>query len=165
MLLSVALGSPPDDPVRGLGPCSSPPRMLRSGASLCRILSVASDAPVRGTGFTPGRSSPGASAELHSAPGGDGSSVPNPTASVWSIAENKLAEDHRTLPLSPPCAHRNQRSRHSPCGLWSASALRCVLLLEGEVHVHMNWHAHFNPLPSHSCPSDANERNWGFRCL
>ena len=67
-LQSVAPGSPPDDPVRGLGPCSTPPRMLQSGTSFCRILSFASDAPVRGTGFTPGRSSPGASAVLHSAP-------------------------------------------------------------------------------------------------
>ena len=68
MLQSVAPGSPPDDPVRGLGPCSTPPRSLSSGASFYRILSVASDAPVRGTGFTPGRSRPGASAVLHSAP-------------------------------------------------------------------------------------------------
>ena len=68
MLQSVAPGSPPDNPVGGLGPCSTPPRMLQSGASFCRILSVASVAPVRGTGFTPGRSSPGARAELHSAP-------------------------------------------------------------------------------------------------
>ena len=67
-LQSVAPGSPPDDPFRGLGPCSTPPRMLQSGASFCRILSVASDAPFRGTGFTPGRSSPGASAVFHSAP-------------------------------------------------------------------------------------------------
>ena len=44
------------------------PRMLQPGASFCLILSVASDAPVRGTWFTPGRSSPGASAVLHSAP-------------------------------------------------------------------------------------------------
>ena len=64
----MAPGSPPDDPVRGLVSCFIPPRMLQSGASFCRILSVASDAPVRGTGFTPGRSSPGARAELHSAP-------------------------------------------------------------------------------------------------
>ena len=68
MLLSVAPGSPPDDPVRGLGPCSTQPRMLQSGAFFCRILSVASDAPVRGSGFSPGRSSAGARAELHSAP-------------------------------------------------------------------------------------------------
>ena len=72
MLQSVAPVSPPDDPVRcnirGLGPCSTPPRMLQSVASFYRILSVASDAPVRGTGFTPGGSSPGASAVLHSAP-------------------------------------------------------------------------------------------------
>ena len=67
-LQSVAPGSPPEDPVRGLGPRSTPPRMLQSGASFCRILSVASDAAVRGTGLTPGRSSPGASAVLHSAP-------------------------------------------------------------------------------------------------
>ena len=67
-LQSVAPGSAPDDPVRGLGPCSTPPRMLQSGVSFCRILSVASDAPVPGTGFTPGRSSSGASAVLHSAP-------------------------------------------------------------------------------------------------
>ena len=67
-LQSVAPGSPPDDPVRGLVPCFIPPRLLQSGASLYRILSVASDAPVRGTWFTPGRSSPGASAVLHSAP-------------------------------------------------------------------------------------------------
>ena len=60
--------SPPDDPVRGLVPCFIPPWMLQSGASFYRIRSVASDAPVRGTRFTPGRSSPGASAVLHSAP-------------------------------------------------------------------------------------------------
>ena len=42
--------------------------MLQSGAFLYRTLSVASDAPVCGTGFTPRRSSPGASAVLHSAP-------------------------------------------------------------------------------------------------
>ena len=52
-LQSVAPGSPPDDPVRGLGPCSTAPRMLQSGAYFCRILSFASDAPVRGTWFTP----------------------------------------------------------------------------------------------------------------
>ena len=68
-LQSVTPGSPPDDPVQGLAPCFIPPRMLQSGASFYRILSVASDAPVRGTGFTPGRLSPGASAALHSAPG------------------------------------------------------------------------------------------------
>ena len=68
MLLSVAPGSPPDDPVWGLVPCFIPPRLLQSGASLDRILSVASGAPVRGTWFTPGRSSPGASAVLQSAP-------------------------------------------------------------------------------------------------
>ena len=67
-LQSVAPGSPPDDPVGGLVPCFIPPQMLHSGASFYRILSVASDAPVRGTGFTPGRSSPGASAVLHAAP-------------------------------------------------------------------------------------------------
>ena len=67
-LQSVAPGSPPDDPVRGLAPCFIPPRLLQSGGSFCHILSAASDAPVRGTGFTPGRSSPGASAMLHSAP-------------------------------------------------------------------------------------------------
>ena len=64
----MAPGSAPDDPVLGLVPCFFPPRMLQSGASFYRILSVASDAPVRGTGFTPGRSSPGASAMLHSSP-------------------------------------------------------------------------------------------------
>ena len=67
-LQSVAPGSPPDDPVRGLVPCFIQPRMLQSGASFCRILSVASDAPVRGSGFTPRQSSPVARAELHSAP-------------------------------------------------------------------------------------------------
>ena len=67
-LQSVAPGSPPDNPVRGLVPCFIPPRMLQSGASFYRILSVASDATVRGTRFTPGRSSPGAWAVLHSAP-------------------------------------------------------------------------------------------------
>ena len=67
MLQSVAPGSPPDDPVRGLVTCFIPPRLLQSGASFHRILSVASDAPVRGTWFTPGRSSPGANAVLHSA--------------------------------------------------------------------------------------------------
>ena len=65
-LQSVAPGSPPDDPVRGLVPRFMPPWMLQSGASLYRILSVASDAPVRGTRFTPGRYSPGA--VLHAAP-------------------------------------------------------------------------------------------------
>ena len=67
-LQSVAPGSPPDDPARGLAPCFIPPRLLQSGGSFCHILSAASDAPLRGTGFTPGRSSPGASAVLHSAP-------------------------------------------------------------------------------------------------
>ena len=42
-LQSVAPGSPPDDPVRGLVPCFVPPRMLPSGASFYRFLSVASD--------------------------------------------------------------------------------------------------------------------------
>ena len=59
MIQSVAPGSFPNDPVRGLVPCSSPPRKLHCGASFCRILSVSSDAPVRGTGFFPGQSSPG----------------------------------------------------------------------------------------------------------
>ena len=68
MLQSVAPGSLPDDPVRGLVLCFLPPRMLQSGASFYYILSVASDAPVRGTGFSPGRSSPAAWAVLHSAP-------------------------------------------------------------------------------------------------
>ena len=27
------------------------------------------------------------------------------------------------------------------------------------MHAHMNWHAHSNPIPSHSCPSDANKRS------
>ena len=67
-LQSVAPGSPPDDPVRGLVPCFIPPRLLQSRASFYRILSVVSDAPVRGTWFTPGRSTPGASAVLPSAP-------------------------------------------------------------------------------------------------
>ena len=68
MLQSVAPGSPPDDPVRGLVPCFIPPWLLHSGASFYRLLSIASDAPVRGTGFSPGQSSPGARAKLHSAP-------------------------------------------------------------------------------------------------
>ena len=67
-LQSMAPGSPPDDPVRGLAPCFIPPRLLQSGRCFCHILSAASDAPVRGTGFTPGRSSPGACAVLHSSP-------------------------------------------------------------------------------------------------
>ena len=67
-LQSVAPGSPQDDPVPGLAPCFIPHRMLQSGAFFCHILSAASDAPVRGTGFTPGRSSPRASAVLLSAP-------------------------------------------------------------------------------------------------
>ena len=67
-LQSVAPGSPPDDPVRGLAPCYIPPRLLQSGGSFCRILSAASDAPVCGSGFTSGRSSPGACAVLHSSP-------------------------------------------------------------------------------------------------
>ena len=67
-LQSVAPGSPPDDRVRGLVPCFVPPRMLQSGGSFYRIISVASDAPVRSTGFSPGRSSPGPRAVLHPAP-------------------------------------------------------------------------------------------------
>ena len=66
-LQSVAQGSPQDDPVGGLVPCFTPPRLLHSGASFFRILCVASDAPVRCAGSTPGRSSPGAWAVLHSA--------------------------------------------------------------------------------------------------
>ena len=65
---SVAPGSPPDNPVRGLVPCFIQPRLLQSWASFYLILSVASDAPVRGTWFGPGQSSPGACAVLHSAP-------------------------------------------------------------------------------------------------
>ena len=42
-LQSVAPGLPPDDPVRGLGPSSTPPRMLQSGAS-CFLLSLLSSA-------------------------------------------------------------------------------------------------------------------------
>ena len=68
MLQSVAPASPPDNPVRGLVPCCFPPRLLQSGPSFLRILSIASDAPVRCAGFSPGRSSPGASAVLLSAP-------------------------------------------------------------------------------------------------
>ena len=68
MFQSAAPGAPPDDPVRGFGPCSCPPRMLQSGAFFCCFLSVASDVPVRGPGFPSGRSSPGACAVLHSAP-------------------------------------------------------------------------------------------------
>ena len=75
MLQSVAPGSPPDHPVRGLVPCLILPWLLHSGAPFLRILSVASDAPVRGTGFTPGRSNPGASAVLHSAP----------VAPIWGV--------------------------------------------------------------------------------
>ena len=67
-LQSVAPSSPLDEPVRGLAPCFIPPRLLQSGGSFYHILSVASDAPVRGTGFTPGRSSLGACAVLHSSP-------------------------------------------------------------------------------------------------
>ena len=67
-LQSVAPGSPPDDPVQGLVPCFIPPRLPHSGASFFRILSVARDAPVRRTGFSPRRSSPWAWAGLHSAP-------------------------------------------------------------------------------------------------
>ena len=63
----VAPGSPLDDLVRGLVPCFVPSQMLHSGASFYRVLSVASDAPVRSTGFSPGRSSAGARAVLHSA--------------------------------------------------------------------------------------------------
>ena len=51
-----------------VGPSSTPPRVLQSGASFCRFVSVASDAPVCGTRFSPRRSSPGAWAVLHSAP-------------------------------------------------------------------------------------------------
>ena len=68
MSQSAAPGATRDDPVSGFGYCSCPPRMLQSGASFCRILSVASDVPVRGPGFPPGRSTPGACAVLHAAP-------------------------------------------------------------------------------------------------
>ena len=64
----VAPGSPPNDPVGELVPCFVPSRTLHSGAPFNRILSFASDAPVRGTGFTPGQSSPGAIAVLLAAP-------------------------------------------------------------------------------------------------
>ena len=67
-LQSVAPVSPPDDPVRGVVPCLFPPRVLQFWPYFYRFPSVASDAPVRGTGFTPRRSSPGASAVLLSAP-------------------------------------------------------------------------------------------------
>ena len=68
-LQSVVPGSPLDDPVRRPGLCIFPPRMLQSGASFYRILSVVPDALVRSTGFTPGRCSPGGSAVPLSAPG------------------------------------------------------------------------------------------------
>ena len=64
----MAPGSPLDDPVRGLVSCFIPSRMLHSGAPFNRILSFALDAPFRSSGFSPGRSSPGARAVLHSAP-------------------------------------------------------------------------------------------------
>ena len=67
-LQSVAPVSPPDVPVGGLVPCLFLPRVLQSCLFFYCIPSVASDAPVRGTGFTPGRSSPRASAVLLSAP-------------------------------------------------------------------------------------------------
>ena len=80
----------------GLVPCFFPPRMLESGASFYRILSVASDAPIRGTGFTPGPSSPGASAVLHS----------SPVARIWGGLLVVLSPPPRTLqsvvPGSPP---------------------------------------------------------------
>ena len=44
------------------------PGCSKPGRHFYRILSVVPDAPVRGTGFTPGRSSPGASAVPLSAP-------------------------------------------------------------------------------------------------
>ena len=106
-LQSVAPGSPPDDPVWGLAPCFLPPRMLQSGASFCHILSAASDAPVCGTGFTPGRSSPGASAVL----------LPAPDAPIRGVF----------LSYSPSC-HRRSSPRHrvhprtiQPGGLCRAS--------------------------------------------
>ena len=67
-LQSVAPGSAPEDRVWGLMLCFIPPWQLHSGASFCHILPVASDAPVRGTGFTPGRFSLGARAVLPLAP-------------------------------------------------------------------------------------------------
>ena len=67
-LRPMALWSPLDDPVRGLVPCSIPSRMLHSRAPFNHILSFALDAPVCSTGFSPGRSSPGARALLLSAP-------------------------------------------------------------------------------------------------
>ena len=95
-LQSVAPGSPPDDPVRGLVPCFIPPRMLQSGACFCCVLSAASDAPVRGTGFTPGRSSPGASAVLHSA-------LDAPIRDVIFFVFSPLPRTlHSVAPGSPP---------------------------------------------------------------
>ena len=64
----MAPGSPLDDPFSGLVSCLVPSRMLHSGAPFNRILSFALDAPVRSTRFSPGRSSLGARAVLHSAP-------------------------------------------------------------------------------------------------
>ena len=53
-------------------------------------------------------------------------------------------------------------------GSYPALGFACCIAfcyLEGGVYAHMNWHAHSNPLPSHSCPSDANERSGSCRCL
>ena len=126
-LQSVAPGSPPDDPVRGLGPCSTPPRMLQSGASFCRILSFASDAPVRGTGFTPGRSSPGASAVLHSAPDA-------PIRGVFLLYSLSVASDApvrgpwftpgRTSPVANAVLHSAPVARIR--GVFLSYSLRCL---------------------------------------
>ena len=127
MLLSVVPGSPPDDPVLGLGPCSPQPRLLQSGASFCRILSVASDAPVRGTGFTPGRSSPRASAVLHSPPG---CSHPGHLYIVFSLLPRMLQS---VAPGSPPddpvqgaCAVLHSAPDAPIRRVFSSYSLRCL---------------------------------------
>ena len=67
--VSFSLFAAPDLPFPGccVPGCSSPRHRVHP-RTCCRIPSVALDAPVHGTGFTPGRSSPGARAVHHAAP-------------------------------------------------------------------------------------------------
>ena len=51
---------------------------------------------------------------------------------------------------------RDPRQRAQTVFCVGFCVLRCVSVLEGEVHAHMSWHSHSNPLPSHSCPTNAN---------
>ena len=135
-LQSVAAGSATDDPVRGLWPCSAPPRMLQSGASFHRILSVASEAPVRGTGFSPGRSSPGAWAVFHSAPDAPIRGVFLSyslrclgRSSPWHRVQPRTIQSRGSgrAPLGPGFSNPGRHASYSLCCLWLINPTACAL--------------------------------------